>query len=318
MFDSFFIAAFIFIVGMAASFFFSGTEIGYYRVSRAKLVLDSLLGCWRSRFLLWLTNHPPVFISTVLLGNNLANYGVSLGSVLLFQYFFPDSSAALLSTVVASPFVFIYGELLPKSVFLQAPTRLMRQVMPVYVVLVFLFMPVSLLLSGLNRLLAWLLGETSRTYALQMTDSELQLLLGEGKSVGILQKSQHAIAEKIFKFRSVALETRMVSLKQFPTVNEKMTRAEMIQKARKTGSDWILTQAQTAAGKKNRPIGFYFFSDLLLSAEKEPVPYRKLLEIPTSVSYPEAMGRMLTADVPFAVLISAQGEYLGILPRDEY
>lgn len=316
--DSFFIAAFIFTVGMAASFFFSGTEIGYYRVSRAKLVLDSLLGCWRSRFLLWLTNHPPVFISTVLLGNNLANYGVSLGSVLLFQYFFPDSSAALLSTVVATPFVFIYGELLPKSVFLQAPTRLMRQVMPVYGVLVPLFMPVSLLLSWVNRLLTRLLGESSRTYALQMTDSELQAILGEGKNAGILQKSQQAIAEKIFKFRSVAVGTLMLSLKLFPVVNEKMTRQEMIQKARQSHSSWILAQDSKTTGKTSRPIGFYYFSDLLLSPEDEPLRCRKLLEIPASISYPEAMGRMLTADVPFAVLITAQGEYLGILPRDEY
>jgi len=315
--SSFLIAAFIFIAGMVASFFFSGTEIGYYRVSRAKLVLDSLLGSKRSLYLLWLTNRPPVFISTVLLGNNLANYFVSMGAVLLFQYFFPNSSAALLSTVVVTPFVFIYGELLPKSIFLQVPTRLMRRAMPVYAVLVPVFMPVSLLLSWLNRFLAWLLGESSRKYALQMTDTELELIIGEGKNVGILQKFQQAMAEKIFKFRSVSLETLAIPPKRFPAVYESMTRKEMIQRARQTNSAWILTWDQLESGRKSRPVGFYYFSDLLLSARDEPLPFRKLLEIPVSVSWSEAMGRMLTADVPFAVLISAQGECLGILQRDE-
>lgn len=308
-------ALIVFLGGLAASFFFSGTEIGFYRVSRAKLVLEALKGCKRTKFLLWLTNNPPIFISTVLLGNNLANNFVSLGSVLLFQILFPNSSAALLSTAAATPLVFIYGELLPKSIFLKAPSRLMKRSSPIYVILVPLFLPVSLFLSGLNSLIAYLLGEKNPHYPLQMTDAELKNMLGEGKSAGILHQTQQSMAEKIIHLQSIPISESCSPLKNFPFVNENMTRAEMLQTARKAGTNWILTQKTHRALKKYQPDGFYFFSDLLLTPEDKPLPMQKLLVLPASTTFAEAMGKMFVSDVPFAVLSSPRGDFIGVVRR---
>lgn len=315
LFPEFCFALTITLLGMLASFFFSGSEIGFYRISRTKLIVDSLTGCRRSRFLLWLTNHPPIFISTILLGNNLANNFVSLGAVLLFQVLFPNSSAALLSTIVMTPFVFIYGELLPKSIFLQAPTRLMKHCAPIFAILVPLFLPLSLLLSFLNLFLSRLLGETSPRYALQMTDAELQHLLGEGQHAGILQKTQQTLAEKIFELHSTSIESFSQPLKTFPFVHEKMTRSEMLQTARHAGKPWILTQKTPSASKKFQPDGFYYFSDLLLAPTDEPLSFRPLLELSVSTSFSDAMSQMLTSDVPFAILKNVRGEAVGILRR---
>ena len=73
----------LFVVGLALNAFFSGSETGMYRVSRMRLLLDALDGSWMSRGLLWLSNHPAMFIATALIGNNIANFTVSLGIVRL-------------------------------------------------------------------------------------------------------------------------------------------------------------------------------------------------------------------------------------------
>ncbi|MDO4629689.1 MAG: DUF21 domain-containing protein [Planctomycetia bacterium] len=301
--------------GLAASFFFSGTEIGFYRVSRIKLVLETLLGCRRSRLMLWLTNHPTIFISTVLLGNNLANNFVSLGSVMLTQILFPNVSAALISTIVVTPIVFTYGELLPKSIFLQRPTRLMMNCVPLYWILIPLFLPVSLFLTGLSLLIARLLGETPRHYALQMTDAELTHMLVEGKNAGLIETTQHSMAEKIFELQSTSLRNLTEPLKDFPFVHENMSREDMLQTARRLGTNWVLTRKTTRNTRRLQPDGFYYFSDLLLTPENEKVPCRKILELPDTTQFADAMGKMFLSDVPFAILKNAHGESLGLIRR---
>ena len=69
-------------LGLFLSAFFSGSETGFYRVTRMRLVLDAMGGDRTARGLLWLTNHPSMFIATALVGNNLANYLTSLAIVL--------------------------------------------------------------------------------------------------------------------------------------------------------------------------------------------------------------------------------------------
>ena len=56
------------LVGISLSAFFSGTETGFYRVTRVRLVLDTLDGDLISRCLLWFTNNPTLFVATVLIG----------------------------------------------------------------------------------------------------------------------------------------------------------------------------------------------------------------------------------------------------------
>ena len=115
------------LLGLVATFFssfFSGSETGFYRATRIRLVLDALEGDWISRGLVLLTNQPTLFIATALVGNNVANYFVSLATVLATQAligvngFLPE----LIAPLIVAPILFIYGELLPKTSISIRPT----------------------------------------------------------------------------------------------------------------------------------------------------------------------------------------------------
>ena len=147
-------------VGLFLSAFFSGSETGFYRVTRMRLVLDALGGDLIARGLLWLTNHPSLFVATTLVGNNLANYATSLAivmgtrSIVYGQEHGHGHAAELIAPLVLAPLLFVYGELLPKNLFLHAPNRLLRKGGPLFLLFVPLFFPISALLWGLNRMLA--------------------------------------------------------------------------------------------------------------------------------------------------------------------
>ena len=64
----------LFLVGLALSAFFSGSETGFYRMTRLRLVMEASAGDAISRAMLWLANRPSLFVATTLVGNNLANY----------------------------------------------------------------------------------------------------------------------------------------------------------------------------------------------------------------------------------------------------
>ena len=112
------VAGLLFLLGLSLSAFFSGSETGFYRVSRTRLVLDGLSGSKMARWMIWLLNHPAIFVATTLVGNNLANYVTSLAIVMgVAIWFGVGSSAELLGPIFLTPIVFVLGELLPKYLF---------------------------------------------------------------------------------------------------------------------------------------------------------------------------------------------------------
>ena len=113
----------LFVLGVFLSGFFSGSETGFYRASRVRFVMDGLEGNRMSKRMLSLFNNPTLFVATILVGNNVANYLVSLAVVLAARALFPVNSgtAELLAPIALSPALFVYGELLPKSIFFMAP-----------------------------------------------------------------------------------------------------------------------------------------------------------------------------------------------------
>ena len=70
-----------FVAGLAMSAFFSGSETGFYRLTRLRLVMDGLSGDRTSQLMLRLVNQPSMFVATALVGNNVANYLSSLAVV---------------------------------------------------------------------------------------------------------------------------------------------------------------------------------------------------------------------------------------------
>ena len=77
------------LLGLLLSALFSGAETGFYRAMRLRLVLDAMGGDSVARGLLFLANHPSLFVATALVGNSLANYLVTLAAVVILEGVLP-------------------------------------------------------------------------------------------------------------------------------------------------------------------------------------------------------------------------------------
>lgn len=197
-------------LGLCLSAFFSGSETGFYRVARVRLVLDARDGDVVSKLLLWLTNNPSFFVATTLIGNNLANYMLSLGILLGTRLLCGDGQvmAEILAPILVSPLVFVYGELLPKNLFYIAPNRLLRLVGPFFLLATIVFAPVAGILWLLARLLQALVGEAPEALQLRLARNELRRLLQVGHDLGILLPSQQRMAQAVFDSARLTLPRR--------------------------------------------------------------------------------------------------------------
>ncbi|MCA9258728.1 MAG: DUF21 domain-containing protein, partial [Planctomycetales bacterium] len=161
--------------GVLLSAFFSGCETGFYRTPRIRLTLDARSGAWAVRVLEVLVGRPSLFVATLLVGNNLANYMVSIAIVQTAAWIWnsDDLFVELGAPVLFSPLVFVYGELLPKSVFFLAPYRFLKWCSPLIAVCTVLFLPLSALLWVISTLLTRVLGESPQQTQQALARTEL-------------------------------------------------------------------------------------------------------------------------------------------------
>jgi len=100
---------------LAASAFFSSTEIAVFSLSRAWLDERVAANDGRASILAELRDDPHRLLVTLLVGNNVVNVAISSILAVLLADRFSGGVAVVLTTVVASSVVLIFGEILPKA-----------------------------------------------------------------------------------------------------------------------------------------------------------------------------------------------------------
>jgi len=305
-------------VGLFLSAFFSGSETGFYRATRMRLVIDALGGDLIARGFVWLSNHPSIFVATTLVGNNLANYLVSLAIVVAVQAVVHGGGnatgqfplAELLAPLLLAPLLFVYGELLPKNLFLHAPNRLLRKGGPLFFLFVLLFFPISAMLWALNWILTRLLGEPPEETRLVLARRELRRVLEEGHEAGILHPSQYALARGLFAVANHPVTRYATPLAEVPRARADMTKQEVCRLARRLQLPDV--PVERAEGDSVL-IGYVRVIDLELDGSDELGPVRPLLEVQHTDTHIEALMRMHSAQESLALVVDAEENPLAIL-----
>lgn len=112
----------IIIVSILLSAFFSGMEISFVSANKMHIELEKKKDTFLANILARLTQKPSKFITTMLVGNNIALvvYGYFMGDVLmrLFQHQIQNEFVLLLTqTFISTLIILITAEFLPKAVF---------------------------------------------------------------------------------------------------------------------------------------------------------------------------------------------------------
>jgi len=149
-------------VTMVFSAFFSGMEIAFVSSNRLRVEMDRDKHGFSQRALDVFYRQPSHFISTMLVGNNIALvvYGILFAQIFDATIFAPLSDGARVTcdTLLSTLVVLFTGEFLPKTIFKSNPNGLLTFfAIPAYVCYVVLW-PVSRFSTFLSRSLLRMMG----------------------------------------------------------------------------------------------------------------------------------------------------------------
>jgi len=142
------------------SAFFSGIEIAFVSANKLKFEVDKKSGGFSARLLSQIVHSESNFISTMLVGNNVALvvYGISIAILLepVLEEILPtglnsDFAIFLSQTIISSFILLVIGEFLPKVLFRINPNRLLNLfALPVYLLYALLY-PLVLVTMSVSR-----------------------------------------------------------------------------------------------------------------------------------------------------------------------
>lgn len=194
------------------SFFLSGSETALTAINRMKVQTKAEQNDQKSKEVLKLIEKPDTLITSILIGNNIANIMLpTLVTIIALEYDFNVGVATGILTVV----LIIFAEVLPKSIAASFSDKIAYLVAPVIRILVFILRPITFLLSGFTRAIVKFLSKGKIAEA-TFSKEELKTMVDIASSEGTFhrEESQRIIGMIDFYSKDVrdALKTPRIEI----------------------------------------------------------------------------------------------------------
>ena len=198
------LALIVLLSGMA-----SGSETGFYSVSRSRIDAEARAGSRAARLVLALLRDETGLLITLLLVNNVVNQAATyVGRELMAPLAVPDQLEELALTLWLAPLFFFLGELLPKDLFRRRPHALLFAVAPLVWVAKAVLAPIAWPLRGMIAAAGRALGLDTRELArVEGREAVLELL---SESHAGLRPQLEGLARNVLELRALRVERVMV------------------------------------------------------------------------------------------------------------
>lgn len=309
---------------LVLSAFFSGMEIAFVSSNKFLIELESKKDRFPSRLLTKFTANPGHFISTLLVGNNIALvvYGIMMALVLepfIYEHFYITNSMGvlLLQTVISTLLILLTAEFLPKTLFRINPNKmLVIFALPSYLIYKLLY-PISVVIMHISEFLI------KRVAKIEITKEKPDF----GK-VDLDNYIQEATANhhpqeyedneiKIFKnalaFSEIKLRECMVPRTEIIACEASITVEELKEKFIETGLSKILIYKETI----DDIIGYVHSFEMFKKPQSVKAVMRPLDNVPESMMAHNLLKMFLQKHRSIAVVVDEFGGTSGIVTIED-
>lgn len=189
----------ILIVLLTLSALFSSSETALTAVSLAKIRQLKEENEKQAETLKRVKTKMGDIISTILIGNNIVNIAATaILADLTSVIFSADSNSTLITTIVMTVLILIFGEITPKSFASQNTLKVAVKFARPLEILAVLFKPVLIVLTKITNIIIKLLGGDVLKNGPFVTEEEIRSLVDVGEEEGILHHQEKEMIQNIF------------------------------------------------------------------------------------------------------------------------
>ncbi|WP_412068559.1 hemolysin family protein [Rubrivirga sp. IMCC43871] len=317
---------FLILLMLALSAFFSGSEIAFVTANRLKTQARARQAGWLGTVVQEFMDDPGTFLTTTLVGNNIALvvYSTLMSLALeppLTRFFgdtvgLAETGAAVLTTqtIIAAVIVLVIGEVIPKSLLRQPPIR----------VLFLLAAPLKLTYGVfwlLIKAAGWVSGLFVRiadgegTTVQQFLRRDFELAIRESRETGTLDldEEESEILTNVFELRSLRVKDSMIPRTEIRAVDETATIEEVRQTFIETGFSRLPVYHENV----DRIVGVVLAHDLFHAPETLSSILRPARVVPDSKPARDLLFDFLQGGATLAVAVDEYGGTAGIVTLED-
>lgn len=293
------------IIATAAGLF-SGAETGMYQLSRLRLRLGVQQKKISFVILNKLLQDSSGLLISILVGTNLAQYLItSIVTYLLLSRLQSEHYAELTATLITSPILFLFTELIPKNIFFYRPDYLMPRVAPAMFVSHKIFSWIGIV--PLFKFLFGKLGGKQYTSASAIAATQkhhISAILQDTHEEGFLSPVQTDIINRLVGISHINVTSVMTPLHKVQAVNIISDKTLLLKKL----EQYPFSRLLVYDGQPENVLGFINIYEILNSSEEVSdlkIFVRPVLRVSSETSVSDAIRAIKNEKQKIALVVRA-------------
>ena len=312
------------LITMVFSAFFSGMEIAFVSSNKLRFEMDKDEQSITSRILTIFYRNPNNFISTMLVGNNIALviYGILMAELieqnLLAGYITNEFLLVLTQTIISTLIILVTGEFLPKTLFKINPNfTLSLFALPTFICYIVLY-PISKFASGISGVLLLLTGTKINKEASEKAFTKVDLDHFIQSSIENSANEEEINTEvKIFQnaldFSSIKIRDCMVPRTEIIAIEDDASMEELMELFVEKGISKIIVYQDNI----DNITGYIHSSELFREPENWQQCIRQLPIVPETMNANKLMKIFMQQKKSLAVVVDEFGGTSGIVALED-
>ena len=308
-----------FIVLMALSAFFSGSEVALFSLRKSRLDQLKAKGVAGAEVASSLLARPRRLIITILIGNETVNLAASaIVASLVIHWLGEDSK--WVAVLIMTPLLMIFGEITPKSVALRRPEWTSQWVARPLAAFAVVATPLRWLFRNLSEWIIRGLGGGRQMADNILSEDEFRILVDMGHEVGELEDQERKLIHNIFEFGDTLVSEIMIPRPDIFLLSYHMALPEIIEAIRANPHSRIPVY-------RNQPgniTGILYTKDLLHLLRGRPspasgvrLPLREPYFVPPSKKVSDLFHDFKRKKTHIALVVDEFGDLAGLVTLDD-
>ena len=310
------------LIFLLLSALFSGSEIAFISANKLRVELKKKKSGRRGKILAGFYDRPGNFLSTMLVGNNIALVAFSLlmaellrpTLIDLFQNQASELQMVLIETLIVTIVVLIFGEFLPKTLFrLYADQILHFLAYPIRILEWLLFIPSWLMNRSSNFLLQRILKTPLEKDETAFTLLDLEDFINEAQSTDQEEDIDKTLFGKALHLKDVRVRDCMVPRPEMVSIEVKLSVEDLEQIFRETKLSRIIVIQDDI----DEVLGYIHHQQLLQNPKSLQEVMLPISFVPEVMKVTVLMERFIRDQVSIACVVDEFGGIAGLITLED-